>query len=204
MNPLISPCSLPGSSPAGAHVRNNSAFAQQQHSSASRTSNRHALRHSSSPANTKPSSHHSDKLISPDVSSLECEGTSGAPQTDHQEGFLRTTYPSVPQNEPGFRCFEHGCGGRSFSNVENYYRHIREQRGVGKVTCPYCDKEFSRKSNREAHIGSGRCKTLSEWIHALEDDVQNGQHTKATGGSDRTMDENWMEAYYSNQQLNWP
>ena len=62
-----------------------------------------------------------------------------------------------------FRCFEHGCGGRSFSNIENYRRHIREK--TTNIRCPFCEVSFTRKSNRDAHLSSGRCKlgVLEYW-----------------------------------------
>lgn len=72
----------------------------------------------------------------------------------------------MPQNDKRLRCFKHGCGGRAFSCQENFRRHLREQDRVGIVVCAFCEKTFSRKSNREQHLSKGRChafrKSMSE------------------------------------------
>lgn len=64
------------------------------------------------------------------------------------------------------RCFEHGCNGRTFSNMDNYKRHIREQRSITSVECPFCGKEFSRKSNMDTHVAKKRCKVVNTWASA--------------------------------------
>lgn len=58
------------------------------------------------------------------------------------------------------QCFEHGCGGRRFSCTENYQRHLRERNRAGSVTCSFCQKTFSRKSNRDQHQWKARCRAL--------------------------------------------
>lgn len=60
------------------------------------------------------------------------------------------------------RCFAHGCGGRTFASDDNYRRHLREQSNLGKVECPYCFQQFTRKSNRDRHVSDLRCKILVE------------------------------------------
>lgn len=82
----------------------------------------------------------------------------GQPQSEPQQRRL-----SGRSGAQVFRCFEHGCGGRSFSNIENYRRHIREK--TTNVRCPLCEISFTRKSNRDAHLSSGRCKlgALESW-----------------------------------------
>lgn len=60
------------------------------------------------------------------------------------------------------RCFDHGCDGRAFSCPENYRRHIREQSGTSNVECTFCYISFSRKSNRDTHLSSGRCKVMRQ------------------------------------------
>ncbi|CZT19090.1 uncharacterized protein RCC_04936 [Ramularia collo-cygni] len=62
------------------------------------------------------------------------------------------------------RCFEHGCNGRSFSNMDNYKRHMREQRSQTSIQCPFCNKEFSRKSNMDTHVAKKRCKVVNTWL----------------------------------------
>jgi hypothetical protein len=59
------------------------------------------------------------------------------------------------------RCFEHGCNGRRFSNKDNYRRHFRERNVVNRADCCFCGITFSRKSNRDAHIASGRCQVVN-------------------------------------------
>jgi hypothetical protein len=62
------------------------------------------------------------------------------------------------------RCWEHGCNGRTFSCAENYRRHIRERSGGSRAQCPGCHHQFSRKSNLDAHIASGKCKAMQAWL----------------------------------------
>lgn len=62
------------------------------------------------------------------------------------------------------RCYEHGCNGRTFSNVDNYKRHLREQRSQTTILCPFCGKEFSRKSNMDTHVAKNRCKVVNNWL----------------------------------------
>jgi hypothetical protein len=62
------------------------------------------------------------------------------------------------------RCWGHGCNGRTFSCAENYRRHIRERSGGSRATCPGCHHQFSRKSNLDAHIASGKCKAMQAWL----------------------------------------
>lgn len=62
------------------------------------------------------------------------------------------------------RCFEHGCNGRTFSNMDNYKRHLREQRSQTSIQCPFCGKEFSRKSNMDTHVAKKRCKVVNTWL----------------------------------------
>lgn len=75
-----------------------------------------------------------------------------------------THQPSNPFNQSPQRlrdrprCFEHGCGGRTFSCQENYKRHLRERNRLGSVICPICGIPFSRRSNQEKHIVGGKCK----------------------------------------------
>jgi hypothetical protein len=76
------------------------------------------------------------------------------------------------------RCWEHGCNGRTFSCAENYRRHIRERSGGSRATCPGCHHQFSRKSNLDAHIASGKCKAMQAWLAeaaALETSVDFSQ-----------------------------
>ena len=55
------------------------------------------------------------------------------------------------------RCFDHGCEGRTFSSMENFRRHIRERDHDTRVVCDLCGVSFSRKSNRDKHVLSGKC-----------------------------------------------
>lgn len=74
------------------------------------------------------------------------------------------------ENEEPIRCFEHGCNGRTFSNKDNYKRHIREQQNLTKVQCPFCNRDFSRKNNLDSHLKKGRCKIMiasMEWDRGL-------------------------------------
>lgn len=66
--------------------------------------------------------------------------------------------PPPPQKpEKVYQCFDHGCDGRSFSNVENFKRHLKEKSGSSTVVCNLCGKAFTRKSNMEKHVVEGKC-----------------------------------------------
>lgn len=98
-------------------------------------------------------------------------------QTDHQLVWSQTTtnharrHLSPELQDPELakcamlvdirpRCFDHGCGGRCFSSIDNYRRHLREKSGVWRARCCFCMTEFSRRSNRDKHMTDGRCKGL--------------------------------------------
>ncbi|KAJ3490698.1 hypothetical protein NLG97_g5733 [Lecanicillium saksenae] len=63
------------------------------------------------------------------------------------------------------RCFDHGCGGRTFSSPENYRRHVRERERPVDAVCMFCLAFFTRKSNRDQHILSGKCKMSNSGRH---------------------------------------
>lgn len=67
-------------------------------------------------------------------------------------------------NNGNYRCYQRGCEGRRFSSSENYRRHIRERNGSDRTTCPFCSADFTRKSNKDAHVRKGRCKGISRWF----------------------------------------
>ncbi|KAL4985684.1 hypothetical protein BDW68DRAFT_189427 [Aspergillus falconensis] len=65
---------------------------------------------------------------------------------------------SVSDPDATIRCWNHGCGGRKFSSVGNYRRHLREKNGQAKVhPCPDCGRVFTRSTARNFHRQSGTC-----------------------------------------------
>ncbi|OJI99747.1 hypothetical protein ASPVEDRAFT_26527 [Aspergillus versicolor CBS 583.65] len=57
------------------------------------------------------------------------------------------------------RCWEHSCGGRAFSSLGNYERHLREKSGRAKsFTCEQCGQRFTRSTAKNKHIRYGRCR----------------------------------------------
>ncbi|KAL4939597.1 hypothetical protein BDV06DRAFT_198560 [Aspergillus oleicola] len=57
------------------------------------------------------------------------------------------------------RCWEHRCGGRAFSSLGNYERHIREKSGRAKsFSCEQCGQRFTRSTAKNKHIRYGRCR----------------------------------------------
>ncbi|KAL4762392.1 uncharacterized protein BDW70DRAFT_27167 [Aspergillus foveolatus] len=57
------------------------------------------------------------------------------------------------------RCWEHSCGGRAFSSLGNYERHLREKSGRAKsFTCEQCGQRFTRSTAKNKHIKHGRCR----------------------------------------------
>lgn len=67
---------------------------------------------------------------------------------------------TLSDNDPRFRCFNHDCGGRTFSCAENYRRHIREREGSAKIYCTFCRVSFTRRSNLRKHVSERRCRVL--------------------------------------------
>lgn len=61
------------------------------------------------------------------------------------------------------RCWEHRCNGRKFANRRNYNRHMQELARQIVYTCSRCDAEFSRRSNRNAHMQ--RCKMAANMAY---------------------------------------
>lgn len=67
---------------------------------------------------------------------------------------------TLSNNEPRFRCFNHDCGGRTFSCAENYRRHIRERESSAKIYCTFCQVSFTRRSNLRKHVSERKCRVL--------------------------------------------
>ena len=65
---------------------------------------------------------------------------------------------SLSDTDVRLRCFDHDCGGRTFSCAENYRRHVREKEGAAKVYCSLCRMSFTRKSNLRKHVSERRCQ----------------------------------------------
>ncbi|KAL2867347.1 zinc ribbon domain-containing protein [Aspergillus lucknowensis] len=71
--------------------------------------------------------------------------------------------PSKPKSNHAsktpIRCWEHSCGGRAFSSLGNYERHLREKSGRAKsFTCEQCGQRFTRSTAKNKHIRYGRCR----------------------------------------------
>ncbi|KAL2814139.1 hypothetical protein BJX63DRAFT_393022 [Aspergillus granulosus] len=79
---------------------------------------------------------------------------------------IGTSLPSIPPNtktnrnsKTPIRCWEHSCGGRAFSSLGNYERHLREKSGRAKsFTCEQCGQRFTRSTAKNKHIRYGRCR----------------------------------------------
>lgn len=57
------------------------------------------------------------------------------------------------------RCWSHNCGGRRFSSMGNYRRHLREKGGSAKRhQCEDCGRFFTRSTSRNAHRRLGICR----------------------------------------------
>ncbi|KAL4879274.1 hypothetical protein BJY04DRAFT_220394 [Aspergillus karnatakaensis] len=76
-----------------------------------------------------------------------------------------STSSTSPKSKPNrvaktpIRCWEHNCGGRAFSSLGNYERHIREKSGRAKsFTCEQCGQRFTRSTAKNKHIRHGRCR----------------------------------------------
>ncbi|KAL4990007.1 hypothetical protein BDW68DRAFT_155296 [Aspergillus falconensis] len=68
------------------------------------------------------------------------------------------TKPNRDMKTP-IRCWEHSCGGRAFSSLGNYERHLREKSGRAKsFTCEQCGQRFTRSTAKNKHIKHGRCR----------------------------------------------
>lgn len=79
------------------------------------------------------------------------------PAEHHELNSVATAPELVSRTE--YQCWQHGCNGRSFTNLNNYRRHLIEKAGTYvKATCPTCRREFSRASARDNHCALKRCK----------------------------------------------
>ncbi|KAL4951401.1 hypothetical protein BDW69DRAFT_39432 [Aspergillus filifer] len=68
------------------------------------------------------------------------------------------TRPTRDTKTP-IRCWEHSCGGRAFSSLGNYERHLREKSGRAKsFSCEQCGQRFTRSTAKNKHIRYGRCR----------------------------------------------
>jgi hypothetical protein len=62
-------------------------------------------------------------------------------------------------DETEIRCWNHNCGGRRFSSMGNYRRHLREKGGNAKRhQCLDCGRFFTRSSSRNTHRQLGTCR----------------------------------------------
>jgi hypothetical protein len=69
-----------------------------------------------------------------------------------------TSSPSPPESANSIRCYAHGCGGRTFSSIGNYRRHLREKAQRAKTfPCTVCGKVFTRSTARNLHQKSTKC-----------------------------------------------
>jgi hypothetical protein len=58
-----------------------------------------------------------------------------------------------------YKCWQHGCAGRSFSSLSNYRRHLRE-RTAPRPKCPICGRKFVRTAAKNEHVREGRCTII--------------------------------------------
>lgn len=108
-----------------------------------------------------------------------------------------------PQGQSGNsnrpRCFEHGCGGREFSNMHNYRRHLRERNGSKSTQCPWCSTKFTRRSNLDTHLASGRCRKLSEAV--CEDTLLTDSEVECLFGMKCSVDDSDAGAPHNEVEL---
>ncbi|KAL4869850.1 hypothetical protein BDV12DRAFT_166964 [Aspergillus spectabilis] len=101
------------------------------------------------------SSDQSGSTISSNHSSPSESNTAPSPPTLSTQARPRPNRVS----KPPIRCWEHSCGGRAFSSLGNYERHLREKSGRAKsFTCEQCGQRFTRSTAKNKHIRHGRCR----------------------------------------------
>jgi hypothetical protein len=96
-------------------------------------------------------------------------------ETTHTRKLRRNDAHVHEEETTNLRCFEHGCNGRRFSNKDNLRRHFRERSVVNRADCYFCGITFSRKSNRDAHIASGRCQVVNNMFSDAVDVSQDNK-----------------------------
>lgn len=101
----------------------------------------------------------------PDYSSASSGTTTPitqSPPTEPENPLLSSATPITKTNrvtKTTIRCWEHSCGGRAFSSLGNYERHLREKSGRAKsFTCEQCGQRFTRSTAKNKHIRYGRCR----------------------------------------------
>lgn len=100
-----------------------------------------------------------------------------------------------PQSVSGspilYRCFDHGCGGRSFSSRSNLRRHQRERARLTKILpCPLCGAKFYRRWSVNQHLKKGSClRRTPKHLSQLDADreYQYGQRQEPPGHIDTTL-----------------
>lgn len=104
---------------------------------------------------------------SSDINYLNAASSSTQP-SPMEQGMITPTPTDTPtqkqmrssqsQSQSQYRCWKHGCEGRTFSSSANFRRHLREQGGRGrKWMCMHCMKKFSPSSACRHHIDEGVC-----------------------------------------------
>lgn len=101
----------------------------------------------------------------PDYSSASSGTTTPITQsspTEPENPLPSSASPNTKTNrvtKTTIRCWEHSCGGRAFSSLGNYERHLREKSGRAKsFTCEQCGQRFTRSTAKNKHIRYGRCR----------------------------------------------
>ena len=62
-------------------------------------------------------------------------------------------------DELEIRCWNHNCGGRRFSSMCNYRRHLREKGGnAERHQCQKCGRFFARSTSHNTHRQLGTCR----------------------------------------------
>lgn len=98
--------------------------------------------------------------------------TATIPNPDHPSSSSSLS-PRCLSKTP-IQCFQHGCGGRRFSSLGNYVRHIREKSGSAKrFVCKKCGQNFTRSTAKNKHVREARCR-LQDFSWADDDHTAGG------------------------------
>ncbi|EME41513.1 hypothetical protein DOTSEDRAFT_73808 [Dothistroma septosporum NZE10] len=72
-------------------------------------------------------------------------------------------------NSSEFRCWEHDCNGKVFSNRSNLLRHhIEKGRARPNFRCPMCGAFFSRTTARNQHVAKKSCTRVRRYSNGRE------------------------------------
>lgn len=100
----------------------------------------------------------STDFIATDITNAWYDSTAAC-NPDSLAWYPHENFAWQPGPTRSYRCWQHGCDGRSFSSLSNYRRHLRERLGP-RARCPRCGQTFVRAAARDEHHRERKCTMI--------------------------------------------